>query len=229
MNHATLRFYEELNDFLPRRYRKRDIEASWEGRRSLKDLIESFGVPHAEIDLLLVNGEVASLDAIVQDQDRVSVYPMFEAFDIRGLISREPLRNPRFIVDENVARLARYLRMLGFDSVLVVGDHAIVAEARRESRVILTRDQRLLMHRDVTHGLFLRTTKVEDQAGEVVRRLQLERLIRPLSRCLDCNHLLDRLDAPPASVPDSVRTWANEFWICPLCRRSFWKGSITGN
>lgn len=223
--HARIRFYEELNDFLPHRYKKRDIQAVWEGKRSLKDLIESYGVPHSEVDLVLVNGEPGLLETLVSDDAEISVYPMFETFDISGLIGREGLRNPRFIVDENVTRLCRYMRMLGFDSVLQAGDHQIVADALSEKRIILTRDQRLLMHRDVTHGLYLRATKVEEQAREVVRRLQLQSLVRPLSRCLECNHLLEKTSTPPDRVPSGVREWANEYRTCPNCERVYWKGS----
>ncbi|HPA73448.1 MAG TPA: hypothetical protein PKY31_14330, partial [Spirochaetota bacterium] len=67
---VTVRFYEELNDFLRKDRRKRDIDFSFDGRRSVKDLIESFGVPHVEVDLVLVNGESVGFDYIVADGDR---------------------------------------------------------------------------------------------------------------------------------------------------------------
>ena len=116
---VTVRFYEELNDFLRRDRRKRDIEFSFDGRRSVKDLIESFGVPHVEVDLVLVNGESVGFDYIVADGDRISVYPVFESLDIRNVtrLRPEPLRDARFVLDVHLRKLAHRLRLLGFDAV----------------------------------------------------------------------------------------------------------------
>ena len=82
MYNIIIRFYEELNDFLPEDRRKRDIDFSFQGKRSVKDLIESFGVPHVEVDLILVNGKSVDFSYIVNDGDRISVYPVFETISI---------------------------------------------------------------------------------------------------------------------------------------------------
>ena len=114
---VTLRFYEELNDFLAERLRKVEFPHSLQRRTSIKDLIESFGVPHTEVDIILVNGQSVDFSHIVQDGDRISVYPVFESLDISPLLRLhpKPLRTPRFILDTNLGRLARYLRLLGLD------------------------------------------------------------------------------------------------------------------
>src|SRR5210317_449588 len=114
---AHLRFYEELNDFLPPAQRKVEFEHRFQRRTSIKDMIESLGVPHPEIELILVNGRSVDFSHIVEDGDRISVYPVFECLDVSTLIRLRPtpLRNPRFVVDCNLGRLARYLRLLGFD------------------------------------------------------------------------------------------------------------------
>lgn len=80
-----LRFYEELNDFLPVERRKVQFAHTLAGKASIKDVIESFGVPHTEVDLILVNQRSVDFAYIVQPEDVVSVYPVFEAFDITPL------------------------------------------------------------------------------------------------------------------------------------------------
>jgi len=79
MSKAIFRFYEEPNDFLPKRRRKTDFQLNFKGRRSIKDMIEALGVPHTEIDLILVNRKSADFVHVLQDWDRVSVYPVFES------------------------------------------------------------------------------------------------------------------------------------------------------
>ena len=116
---ATFRFYEELNDFLPLPDRKQDITVNFKQRGSVKDMIESLGVPHTEIDLILANQEPVDFTYIVRDQDRISVYPMFESLDISPLnrLRPQPLRRTRFVLDTHLGKLAKYLRMLGFDTL----------------------------------------------------------------------------------------------------------------
>ena len=84
MPEVTFRFYEELNDFLPAGKRKRDFQSPFKGRESIKDKIEALGVPHTEVDLILVNGNSVDFGYILQDRDRISVYPVFETLDIQG-------------------------------------------------------------------------------------------------------------------------------------------------
>lgn len=95
---VRVRFYAELNEFLPSRRRARVIERSLQPGTTVKDLIESLGVPHTEVDLILVNSEPAEFSRIVQPDDRISVYPMFEALDITPLsrLRASPLRQTRW-------------------------------------------------------------------------------------------------------------------------------------
>ena len=116
---ANFRFYAELNDFLAPERRFTEFAYGFLDVATVKDRIESFGVPHTEVDLILVNGQSVDFAYRVQDGDRISVYPVFEAFDIAGLarLRPEPLRDPRFVLDVHLGRLAAYLRMLGFDTL----------------------------------------------------------------------------------------------------------------
>jgi uncharacterized protein with PIN domain len=228
---AEFRFYEELNDFLPPERRKVSFRKSFRGRVSIKDMIESLGVPHAEVELILVNGESVDFSYLVRDQDRISVYPMFESLDITPLLRLRPapLRECRFAVDSNLGRLATHLRLLGFDTLYRndFSDEEIVALAAREGRIVLTRDRRLLMRSEVVRGYFVRATQPLQQTREILQRLDLASALRPFTRCLECNGpieavaktaVADRL--PPRVIRDQL-----EFWRCKGCDRVYWKGS----
>ena len=149
---AHLRFYEELNDFLPPSQRKVEIEHRFDRRTSIKDMIESLGVPHPEIELILVNGQSVDFSHIVEDGDRISVYPVFESLDVSSLVRLRPapLRDPRFVVDCNLGRLARYLRLLGLDCLYQndFNDETVSRISQQQHRIVLTRDRRLL-HRKI--------------------------------------------------------------------------------
>ena len=113
----TIRFYEELNDFLHKSLRKKAFTHSFTGTPTVKDIIESLGIPHTEIDLILANGNPVGFNYKPSGGDYVSVYPIFESLDISGTtrLRPKPLRFIRFILDVHLGKLARYLRMLGFD------------------------------------------------------------------------------------------------------------------
>jgi len=178
---AIVRFYEELNDFLPEARRKRDIDVELDLPRSVRDLIESLGVPHTEIDLILVDGKSVDFAHLLQGGERVAVYPMFEALDITPVLRLRPvpLRDPRFIADGRLGALARDLRAAGFDTSWASDwdDDEIVRRSLAERRTVLTRDKMMLRRSEVERGYFVRSTESEAQLAEVVRALQLERLV----------------------------------------------------
>src|SRR5215469_8741981 len=94
---AYVRFYAELNDHLPAAHQYRTVEREFFVPRSVKDMIEAFGVPHTEVELVLVNGESSGFSRLVQNGDRLAVYPMFESIDITPVLClrRQPLREPK--------------------------------------------------------------------------------------------------------------------------------------
>lgn len=231
MKSITIRFYEELNDFLPKEKRKVRFTHEFFGRESVKDLIEAIGVPHTEVDLILVNSNSVDFNYILQDKDEVSVYPVFESFDIKleQHLRPKPLREPKFVLDIHLGKLARYMRMLGFDTFYRndLKDEEIVHLSLTEIRTILTRDVGLLKRGNVTHGYFVRNTEIEKQLEEVVKRFQLENEIKEFSRCIECNTLLKPIDKEKIidQLPPKVRKHYNEFYICPNCSKIYWKGS----
>jgi hypothetical protein len=230
MAEALFRFYAELNDFLPPARRFMEFPLHFLDVATVKDRIESLGVPHTEVDLILVNGQAVAFAYRVQDGDRVSVYPVFEAFDIAGLtrLRPEPLREPRFVLDTHLGKLAAYLRLMGFDTLYrnCWTDEQLAQVSRDERRILLTRDVGLLKRGAVTHGSFMRETDARRQLAEVARRFDLARLAKPFSRCLRCNTPLEPVAKEDVRSQLPARTAAlhEEFRRCPDCRRVYWKG-----
>lgn len=231
---ADFRFYEELNDFLAPALRKRTFAYAFNGTPSVKDAIEAIGVPHTEVDLVLVDGVSVDFTRRLRGGERVAVYPVFERIDISPLtrLRAPPLRQTRFVLDVHLGKLARYLRLLGFDTCYRndYDDAAIVELALAESRIILTRDVGLLKHGAVTHGHWVRATAPREQLAEVVRALDLAGSARPFTRCLRCNGELQRVPASAVAerVPPRVRARFAEFVQCRECAAVYWPGSHHG-
>jgi uncharacterized protein with PIN domain len=231
MHSIYLRFYEELNDFLPEEKKKKRFVHHFIDRTSVKDLIESLGVPHTEVDLILANDKSVNFKYLINDGDDISVYPVFESLDISNVqhLRPKPLRNPKFVADVHLGRLTRYLRMMGFDVYYKndLSDEEIVKISLKERRAILTRDIGILKRTEVTHAYFIRTDKVEKQTEEVIIRFDLQNEIKEFSRCLECNELLKSIKKETIieQLPPKVSQTHNEFYQCPSCKKIYWKGT----
>ena len=146
-----------------------------------------------------------------------------------GLGSYNGRGEPSFIADNHLGRLAAYLRMLGFDTLYRndYQDPELAAVAHQEGRILLTRDRRLLMRREVDYGCCLRSLDSREQLGEVVRRYALAQTARPFRRCLRCNHELEVVDkaAVLERLQPLTRRYFEEFARCPGCDQVYWKGS----
>lgn len=228
---AAFRFYEELNDFLPLHRRKKTIPYAFSGHPGIKDAIEALGVPHTEVDLIVVNSESVGFDYQLADGDRAAVYPAFESMDISPItkLRDAPLRKTAFILDVHLGRLARILRMLGFD-VLYRNDYddpEIIRIGLEEHRIILTRDRRMLFNKSITHGHWLHSTNSAEQAREVLERFDLHRQIRRFLRCPLCNGLLQAVkkEAVLEQLEPLTKKYYTEFYQCPDCLKLYWKGS----
>ena len=228
---GEFRFYEELNDFLPAERRRRSFVHGFKGRPSVKDTIEALGVPHTEVDIVLVDGRSVGFEHRLRGGERVAVYPMFERLDVTPLVRLRPrpLRVTRFVLDVHLGTLARRLRLLGFDTYWRndLSDEEIVAISLRERRIVLTRDRGILRHGSVTHGYWLRSTEPLEQLDEVVRALDLAGQIDPYTRCLECNGELIGIDRAAAAplVPPAVAERESEFKQCTSCKKVYWSGS----
>jgi len=231
-NHtAEFRFYEELNDFLPSAKRKVAFAYAFKGTPSVKDAIEAIGVPHTEIDLVVVNGASVGWEHRLHDGDRVGVYPVFESIDISPVIRLRgaPLRDTRFVLDVHLGKLARLLRMLGLDAEYErdYSDARIVEISAVEKRIVLTRDRGILKTGAVTRGYWVRSSDPREQLGEVLRRFDLASRIKPFERCMLCNARLEPVgkDEIVDRLPRRTAEGRDEFYRCQGCGKVYWKGS----
>jgi len=231
MKTAYFRFYEELNDFLPLEKRKIRFEKNFTGRTSVKDMIESLGIPHTEVDLILVNGKSVDFSYLLNDKDKISVYPVFESFDISEVqhLRSRPLREPKFVLDVHLGKLTRYMRMMGFDSIYKNNyeDDELVGISLNDRRAILSRDRKIFKRNEVTHGYWVRNENPEEQLKEIVERFHLKNDIKEFSRCLECNTILVSINKERiiSRLPEKVKEWCDEFFLCNHCDRIYWKGS----
>jgi uncharacterized protein with PIN domain len=228
---AMVRFYAELNDFLPLERRQVWFRVSVDEQVAVKHVIESLGAVHTEVDLILANGHSVDFSYQVQDGDWISVYPVFESLDISPVVRvrPEPLRLTRFVLDIHLGRLAAYLRVLGFDTLYsnCYEDAELAEVSSREGRILLTRDRGLLRRNQVTHGYCVRSSKPRQQVIEVLRRFDLWQSVQPFGRCVTCNGLLAGVDKALVAeqlLPDT-RKYFDEFYRCLDCGKVFWRGS----
>jgi uncharacterized protein len=228
---VTVRLYGALNDFVPPARRGAELTHAFTGSPSVKDLLESLGVPHPELDVVLRDGEPVGLGARVEDGSRLAAYPAFESLEVppEARVGPPLPEDPRFVLDVGLGRLAGLLRMLGLDALWSndAADEVLARTSAREARILLTRDLGLLKRSEVVHGYFPRATDPSHQLVEVARRYRLAERMRPFSRCLACNSPL--LPAALADVRDRVPPRVAErfehFNTCPGCGRVFWEGS----
>jgi uncharacterized protein with PIN domain len=220
-----------LNDFLPPEDRQRTLLRRADALGTVKDFIEAQGVPHTEVDLILVNGVPVGLMQPLGGGDRVSVYPAFRSIALATLPRLRSPRPPevRFVLDVHLGRLAGYLRLLGFDAAYSndCADEALAGLAHAEHRLLLTRDRELLKRRLVEWGYWVRETRPHRQLVEVVRRFDLASLVRPFSRCGRCNGVLEPVAKASVAerLPARTRDAHDEFHRCRACGQVYWRGS----
>lgn len=231
MDQAHFRFYAELNDFLAAEQRQTNLPYHINGPVAVKHPIEALGVPHTEVDLILINGLPVDFSHLIGGGDRINVYPVFSGIEGRPGVRLRPQLSlpPRFVIDGHLGQLATYLRLLGFDS-LYRGDFddlELAHLAHDQERALLTRDRRLLMRKVVVHGYWLRSKDPQMQIQEVLRRFQLRAIVDPWRRCLRCNGRLRPV--PKEEIYDRLepktKKYYHEFHICRECEQIYWKGS----
>ncbi|QBJ94798.1 twitching motility protein PilT [Rhodococcus sp. ABRD24] len=226
---CEFRFYEELNEFLQPAQRQHSFYHDFDGTPSVKDRIEALGVPHTEVDLIVVDEEPVGFDHRLGGGERVAVYPAFQSLELAGIAPLRPaLPEPRFVLDVHLGHLARYLRLLGFDTRYrnECDDDELLALSRNENRILLTRDIGLLRRAAVVYGGFLHETDSRLQLREVLDRFRLQSRIAPLTRCARCNGLIG--PATPAlargRVPGGVLRERRRFSRCHDCGQVYWSG-----
>lgn len=232
---AQFRFYEELNDFLPEDRRKISFDQAFNGKPGIRDVIESLGVPHTEIDLILVDGQSVDFTYQLHGGEHVSVYPMFESFDIQAInqLRDKPLREIKFVLDVHLGKLARYLRFLGFDCLYDnhFEDPEIATISAEQHRIALTRDKGLLKHKKINHGYWIRATDSKKQLAEVIERFDLKNCLQPFTRCSECNGIIHPVDKHKIIhlLEQNTQQYYDDFYQCSICQKIYWRGSHFDN
>ncbi len=235
MPYVKLIFLGDLNIFLPEDKRDKPILYPVRRRASIKDIIESLGPPHTEIDRIVLNNSSRSkdisFDYIVNGEDEISVFPLKPPVDVTkpGFVGRKPLLSIKFIVDVNVGKLAKFLRMLGFDVAYnwIWNDDIIAELAYKENRILLTKDIGLLKRKKILWGKYIRSIDPEEQLKEVLNFYGLKPPFKILSRCLNCNFKLEPVEKSKilSRLEPKTRKYFDKFYICPHCDKIYWAGS----
>jgi len=230
MDCAYFRFHDELSFFLPHRLKHTTVAHPFDWRGSIKDMIESLGVPHSEIELIVVNGQSVDFNYIVQPDDQIHVYPRYESAALADKVRLRPplLCRPSFVLDQHLGRLAAYLRMMGFDTLYRndYHDEELAQISHTEQRILLTRDTGLLKRSLVIYGYYVRATHPQRQLSEVMNRFNLSDSVLPFRHCMKCNGLLEQVEKESIleRLPDGTAGYYDEFHRCGSCDRIYWKG-----
>jgi len=219
MNTANFKFYNELNDFLKNEHKNVTFAYHFSGNPAIKDSIEAIGVPHPEVGQILINNQIVDFNYQLKNDDQVSVYP----------IKKFTIKQIKFILDTHLGKLAKFLRMLGFDTLYQNNytDEEIITIATQENRIILTRDIGLLKNSRVTLGYFVRHIIVITQIKEIITRFNLSDKIKPFTRCLECNGKISQVAKAKIinDLPADTKRYYKKFYQCSNCDKIYWQGS----
>jgi uncharacterized protein with PIN domain len=224
---VVVSFYGDLGYFVKTKDRRQPVRRVLTHKTSVKDVIESFGVPHPEVDLIVFNGQPVDFSFRLEADAALDVYPI--AADLFPS-SRLQARDVRaFVADGHLGKLTRDLRLLGLDVSYNrdANDRELLATMVKENRALLTRDRPLLMHRAVKTGYFPRSQHPLEQTLEVIGRFGLAGTLAPFIRCLRCNGLLASVskEAVIDHLQPLTRLYYDDFQRCPQCGQCYWRGS----
>ncbi|WP_276496330.1 Mut7-C RNAse domain-containing protein [Pontibacter litorisediminis] len=228
---ATFQFHGALNDFLPKHRKGQSVRYSFRGNPAVKDAMEAMGVPHPEVDVVLVNNKPVTFSYLLLPDDVVEVFPVERGRSWPTGYTFEENNPPphRFILDVHLGTLAKSMRMLGLDTRYQTdfSDADIARIAAEEQRVVLTRDIGLLKQKNIAWGYWLRSQHTQEQLEEVIHRYQPQDSFRPFALCLACNVPVQEVakDEVLHELPPKTKEFFHEFYRCPSCRRVYWKGS----
>jgi uncharacterized protein with PIN domain len=231
MRKVYLRFYEELNNFLPVEKRKATFEYFFENTKNVLDVLRDFRISENQVDLILANGASVGAGYFINEGDRISIYPVFESLDISSIqkVHTKPLREPRFILDVHLGKLANHLRMLGFDTLYKNNftDIELVTLSIEEQRILLSKDRKLIEESGITRGYRIKEKDIRSQLIEVLERFDLYSTVNPFCRCIECNTLLEAIVKEQIihRLPLKVKELFNDFLFCKMCDRIYWQGS----
>jgi uncharacterized protein with PIN domain len=228
---ASIYFHGELNDFLPPELQSTEFEVQFNGHETVKHIIETLGVPHPEIEVILINNNSVDFSFLPRSGDQIEVFPSTDGLVVTQIFGLKPvpLQNYRFVVDIHLGKLANYLRLLGFDTRYRndYDDSEIAEISHKENRILLTRDHGLLKRSVVRYGYYVREKYPQEQLAEIVNRFDLTSSAKPFSRCANCNGVLIWVDKENIldRIESKTKKYYNEFSTCNSCDQIYWKGS----
>jgi len=231
MNHLHIQFDPELNLFLSKHQRDQRFEHRFKGNPSIKDLIESLGIPHTEIAAMRVNDDFVDFTYQVQSEDEITVrsFESLRLSNLENCLLANDHSSPRFILDVHLGKLTSYLRLLGFDCLYDSSntDENLAQVASQEKRILLSRDRGLLKRKIVHYGYLVRSLNPREQISEVLERYQFYNHMAPFTRCPRCNGRL--VETTKEAVANRLKPGTAQFYdsfsICENCNQVYWKGS----
>ncbi|MGK0289634.1 MAG: hypothetical protein ACI86H_001080 [bacterium] len=229
---SSFAFYGDLNDFLLQENKNKTIEYRFQESPAIKDTIEALGVPHPEVELILVNGKSVDFSYQLQENDQIQVYPPYHQLNVAEdeKLPVFPQGKPKFILDVHLGSLARYLRMAGFDTWYEAtdrGDQYLADTSGETGSIVLSRDIGLLKRASVCYGHWMRNSDPKKQFQEVVEYYQLASFFEPFCRCTECNDFIHPVDKEDVreKVPDYIYEYQQSFQQCQGCQKIYWKGT----
>ena len=230
MKTATFFIHNGLLNLLPKKHKYSKFNYCFSGNQTVKHLIESLGIPHTEIDQIRVGDRYVGFNYIVYNEDIIYIFPYRINNSSFGMVLQKRWSsNPKFVLDNHLGKLAKYLRMLGLDISYSnkFQDEELVKIAHSEDRLLLSRDRRLLMHKIIKNAYLIRNTIPKGQLIEVIERFNLSLSLHPFQRCLNCNQKLEDIQKEEiiGRLLPLTKRYYNEFRICYNCDQVYWKGS----
>jgi len=227
-----VRCYAELNEFLPLEHRYNEFPLLFSEPFNVAKLLDRLNIPLNSVEIILVDGKSVSAKFSLSEGNRISLYPIFESFDIRSLLHLHsaPLRHIKFIADVHLGKLARYLRLFGFDTAYnsSFSFSSILSIAELEQRCILSKSIAYKEKPSVTKYFHIQSSIPEEQLTETFSRFDLWLSSKPFTRCLKCNTLLVKRSIDNVNknkIPPRILTMFNEYMCCSSCQQYYWKGS----
>ncbi len=231
MRYLQITFTKDLNFFIRSKPEKQIITYPLNRKASIKNIVESMGVPHTEIGAIVIDGDEVDFNFIPVHSRTAHIFGITKPFDVTipSLLRPHPLKEIRFIADVNVGKLAKLLRMSGIDTAYATSfsDKTIAAIAEKDGRVVLSKDIGLLKYRKITFGKYIKSIYPEDQLAETISFFRLKNRYRPFSLCLRCNISLQVIKKEDilSQLEPKTRKYYNKFNICPNCKKIYWQGT----
>ncbi len=216
-----IRVYAQLNDFLPREKRQREFEATFKSPINVQEILLALGLPLSEVYWVSVNGRETPFSHFPKENDRIAIFPEWVNIPLSDLPKAENNETATFILDAHLGKLAKYLRMLGFDTLYSnhFKDEEIISTAAGSRRIILTRDKALLASPQIGRGYYIRAIHPHAQLQEVVRYFNLFHQFSSFTRCMTCNSQLEKIEKKDclSKIPETVSKVFDDFYHCPTC------------